>query len=96
VRSFVSRPIMPTGKGFATPADGREPPVPVAFLWGERELVVCAVLRSWQSAKADRGDVYLKRHWFELQLAGGGRIEVYYDREARRGSARWWLYAIDE
>jgi hypothetical protein len=58
-------------------------------------LTVVAVLRSWLSTKTDRGDAYVKRHWFELQTEGGARIEVYYDRESRRGEAKWWLYTID-
>jgi hypothetical protein len=66
------------------------------FLWRERTLPIAAVLRSWRSTKTDRGDAYLKRHWFELQTAQGHKIEVYYDREARRGAPQWWLYTIDE
>jgi Domain of unknown function (DUF6504) len=96
VRTFVSRPIEPTGDGFITPAAGNEPPVPRAFLWGDRTLVITAVLRTWRSTKSDRGDAYLKRHWFELQTAAGQRIEVYYDRESRRGASPWWLYTIEE
>ena len=96
MRRFVSRPIEPTGEGFVTPPTGVEPPVPRAFLWEDRTLVIAAVLRSWRSTKTDRGDAYLKRHWFELETALGQKIEVYYDRAARRGETRWWLYAIDE
>lgn len=96
MKRFVSRPIVPAGEGFITPASGGEPPIPQAFLWENRTLVVSALIRSRRSTKSDRGDVYLKRHWYELELAGGGTIEVYYDRQARRGTAQWWLYTIDE
>ncbi len=96
MKRFVSRPIVPAGEGFITPASGSEPPVPRAFLWEQRALVIDAVLRTWRSTKTDRGDAYLNRHWFELQIADGGTIEVYYDRKARRGVAAWWLYTIDE
>ena len=92
---FVSRPLAPT-QGFITPASGSMPPVPRAFLWENRRLEVASVLRSWRSSKTDRGDTYLKRHWFELQTENGLRIVVYYDREARHGAPRWWLYTIDE
>lgn len=95
-RTFVSRPLRPTGEGFVTPSTGSEPPIPRAFLWGDRTLEVIAVLRSWRTTKDDRGDTYLKRHWFELRTRDGARLEVYYDREARRGEAQWWLFAIDE
>jgi hypothetical protein len=96
LRRFVSRPLVPSGEGFVTAASGAQPPVPGSFLWEGRTLVVAAVLRSWRSSKGDRGDNYLKRHWFELQTLDGARLEVYYDREARRGASHWWLYTIDE
>lgn len=97
-RKFVSQPIGPAGDGFLTPASGSAPPMPCAFTWEDRTLRITAVLRSWRSSKTDRGDTYLKRHWFELKTDDGATIEVYYDREtpARRGASRWWLYTIDE
>ncbi len=96
MRKFVSRPLATTGDGFITPASGNEPPVPRAFLWDGRTLVVGAVVRAWRSTKTDRGDSYVKRHWFELEIENGVKIEVYYDRDARRGQSQWWLYTIDE
>jgi hypothetical protein len=96
MRKFVSSPLVPAGEEFLTPATGREPPVPRAFVWGSRTLSVKAVLRTWRSTKTDRGDAYLKRQWFELRTESGGKLEIYYDRESRRGTSPWWLYAIDE
>ena len=96
VRRFVSAPIVAGGDGFVTPASGSEPPVPRAFRWGERTLEIASVLRTWRSTKTDRGDAYLRRHWFELETASGAKLEVYFDREARRGAPQWWLYTIDE
>ena len=93
MRRFVSQSIAPAD-GFLTEASGSEPPVPSAFTWNDRTLTISAVLRSWRSTKTDRGDAYLKRHWFELRTSEGETIEVYYDRESRRGGARWWLYTI--
>ncbi len=93
-RTFVGRPLAPAGEGFVTPASGSEPPVPRVFLWGDRTLTVTAVVRAWRSTKSDRGDAYLKRHWFELATACGLQIEVYYDREARGNAAHWWLYTV--
>lgn len=96
MRRFVSAPLTPNGDGFVTAADGSAPPVPAAFTCSEGEFEVVAVLRSWRSTKNDRGDTYLKRHWFELRTAAGSTIEVYYDREARKGSPHWWLYTIED
>ena len=95
-RTFVGKPLVPAGEGFVTPASGNEPPVPREFRWGDRTLTVTAVVRAWRSTRSDRGDTYLKRHWFELETACGLKIEVYYDREARAKAARWWLYTIQE
>lgn len=87
---------MPAGEEFLTPATGSEPPVPVAFRWDDRTLQISEVIRSWRSTKTDRGDAYLKRHWFELRAVSGEKLEVYYDRESRRGQPQWWLYTIDD
>ena len=94
MRRFVSAPLSPAADGFLTEADGSAPPVPRAFSWKEGEFHVTSVLRSWRSSKTDRGDKYLKRHWFALQTEEGPVIEVYYDREARRGTSQWWLYTV--
>lgn len=94
MRRFVSAPLTPAGEGFLTAADASAPPIPKAFSWKEGELHVTSVLRSWRSTKTDRGDTYLKRQWFELETADGSHVEVYYDREARKGASHWWLYTI--
>jgi hypothetical protein len=96
VRKFVSRPLVPIDEGYVTPATGSEPPVPRTFRWESEMLVITAVLRMWRSTKGDRGDNYLKRHWYELLTESGKKVEVYYDRASRRGASRWWLYSIDE
>ncbi|MGR4066039.1 MAG: DUF6504 family protein [Vulcanimicrobiaceae bacterium] len=76
-------------------APGRnEPPLPGRFRWSEGELVVGSVLRSWTSAKEDRGDAYLARSWFEVRLEDGGTAVVYFDRKAKAAQPRWWLYTI--
>jgi hypothetical protein len=94
MRKFVGQSIVPAGDGFITPASGSEPPVPRAFHWKGRTFDVSAVLRTWRTTRPDRGDVYLKRHWFELETTSGEKLEVYFDREARRGAPRWWLYSL--
>jgi hypothetical protein len=87
---------VPAGEEFLTPATGSEPPVPRAFRWDERALQISEVIRSWRSTKTDRGDAYLKRHWFLLRTVSGEKLEVYYDRESRRGQSQWWLYTIED
>lgn len=94
-RSFVGCALEPSGDGYVTAGNGRQPPVPRAFRWADGTLKIAAVLRSWRGTKDDRGDTYLKRHWFELRTEDGRRIEIYFDRDARRGRPQWWLYTID-
>lgn len=91
-RKFVSEPITPVG-GASTPANN-EPALPAAFTWREETLEVHAIRKRWRSTKEDRGDVYLKRHWFEFDVADGRIVTVYFDREAKRGRPHWWLYSI--
>jgi phosphoribosylglycinamide formyltransferase-1 len=96
VRRFVSEPIEPSGAHFVTPATGMEPPLPATFLWRGRTLEIASIVRTWRSTKTDRGDAYLKRHWFEVVMSDGARAQLYFDRETRRGGDRWWLYTIDD
>ncbi len=70
--------------------------LPPAFAWRDELLEVKAVRNKWRSTKEDRGDVYLKRHWFEFETTGSRIVTVYFDRAAKRGRPRWWLYAIDD
>jgi hypothetical protein len=92
---FVSEPIVPASDHFeiATMALG-EPSLPPAFSWRDELLTVSSVVRTWRSTKTDRGEDYLKRHWFEFDVVDGRRAVVYFDRGARRGAARWWLYTL--
>lgn len=70
--------------------------LPPAFQWRDELLEVKAVRNKWRSTKEDRGDVYLKRHWFEFETPDSRVATVYFDRAAKRGQARWWLYAIED
>ncbi len=94
--SFVGEAVVPAATHVATPAlDRGEPPLPDAFTWRGEALCVATVRRSWRSTTMDRGDAYLARHWFELDLIDGRSAVVYFDRKAKRGAARWWLYTLD-
>jgi hypothetical protein len=94
--SFVSEPIEPVGGAHpeAGPAD-RGPAPPIAFRWRDEIIEIATIVRTWQSTKDDRGDTYLKRHWFETTLRDGRTAVVYFDRAARRGSPPWRLYTLD-
>jgi hypothetical protein len=92
---FVSEPIEPKSGSFdpATISQG-EPSLPTSFVWHESELEVETLVRTWRSTKVDRGDTYVKRHWFEFAARDGRRAVVYCERQAKRGQPRWWLYTL--
>ncbi|HLI96159.1 MAG TPA: DUF6504 family protein [Candidatus Baltobacteraceae bacterium] len=86
-KHFVSQPIDPIA-----PA-GTD--LPAAFKWRDVLLEVRALRKQWRGTKEDRGDVYLKRHWYEFETTDGRIATVYFDRAAKPGAHRWWLYAIE-
>ena len=73
-----------------------EPQLPSAFRWHDQTVEVKALRTTWRSTKVDRGDTYLKRHWFEFETRDDRVATVYYDRGARRGQPRWWLYSLED
>ena len=73
-----------------------EPPLPDWFHAGSDAFPVLELISTWRSTKDDRGDAYLARHWYEFRTAGDRRAVVYFDRKARRGRPRWWLYSITD
>ena len=83
---------------FAAAAMARgEPGLPKAFTWRGRRFEVVRVIATWKSSTADRGEKYLRRHWFDVLAATGERLTLYCERQAhnrRRPKARWWLYTI--
>lgn len=87
-KHFVSQPV--------SPVEPTGTDLPRAFDWNGDTLEVRSVRKEWRGTKEDRGDVYLKRHWYEFEAADGRIATVYFDRGAKPGSARWWLYSIED
>lgn len=78
-----------------------EPGMPRAFLWHGRTVEVAAVLRSWRETGPCRhgsGEMYVRKHWFEIATTDGGTMKLYFERQPRRGQkgARWWLVSMAE
>jgi len=95
--SFVSEPIVPVADAFDPRAiSAGEPSLPPAFTWRGRSFTIAAVRRTWRGYKEDRGDTYLKRHYFEVGLTDGAVAVVYFERQAKRRAPRWFLYTLDE
>ena len=99
-RRFVSEPMTPeAGSGAVDSMARGEPGLPRAFSWRGEWFEVALVLEQGKSRGEDRGDVYVRKHWYELETTSGLRMRVYFDRNpGRSGSreSRWWVYWVEE
>ena len=100
---FVSDPIAPYGSGFDTVAMGRgEPGLPSAFTWRQVPYEIDERLRAWKESQREggraRGELYLRRHYYELRMTDGSVWTVYFVRQPsapRASRSRWFLYTIE-
>lgn len=92
---FVGKALVPDGALDTAALARGEPSLPQAFRYGDERLTVGRVLRAWRSTKDDRGDAYVKKHWFEFATTDGRLAVVYFDRGARKDAPRWWLYTLE-
>ena len=94
--TFVSEAVVPEAGSFDAAAMARgEPGMPRAFTWRGVRYEVAQVLSTWKSSTPDRGEMYLRRHWFEVRTATGERMTLYCERQTKnraKPKARWWLY----
>jgi hypothetical protein len=96
-KRFVSEAITPVVESFDSAAMTHgEPGLPSSFAWRERTIDVANVAKVWRTLREDRGDQYLARHWYEIEDAAGTRFTIYFDRQAKAGKPRWWLYTLEE
>ena len=95
---FISEAIQPKAGSFDTSAMSRgEPGVPNEFTWRGRAFVVAKVIETWKTSSPERGEMYLRRHWFRFETTSGEQMVLYCQRQAKnakRPKARWWLYSI--
>ncbi|HEY7117892.1 MAG TPA: DUF6504 family protein [Tepidisphaeraceae bacterium] len=96
---FVSEAIEPVAGSFEASAMARgEAGAPRAFAWRGNSYVVARMLGAWKSSSADRGEMYLRRHWYRVETESGERMTIYCERQARSAKAakkRWWLYSVE-
>ncbi|MGD0088527.1 MAG: DUF6504 family protein [Planctomycetota bacterium] len=99
---FVSESIAPV-KGLAVlgrTAGG--PALPQQFVWRGRVIVIEDVIACWRETGPchhGSGEIYVRKHWFEVRTTGGAVAKLYFERQARSASQktrRWWLYSINE
>ena len=95
---FVSEAIVPEPGSFDASAMSRgEPGLPAVFSWRGRRYAVAKLVAGWKTTGKDRGEVYLRRHWYSVETATGERMTLYCERQAKntkRPKARWWLYSV--
>jgi hypothetical protein len=96
---FVSEPIDPLPGTFDTTAMARgEAGLPREFDWRGIRHTVLRVLSTWKSSTPDRGEMYLRRHWFEVETTSGTRMTLYCERQVSRpkkAKSRWFLYTLN-
>jgi hypothetical protein len=93
---FIGKPLIPEGAPDVSTLSRGEPSLPPAFRFGNERIEVHAVRRNWRSTRDDRGDAYVKKHWFEFETNDGRVAVVYFDRGARKATNRWWLYSVED
>src|SRR2546430_8122262 len=95
---FVSEPIVPDrGTADASAMSRGEPGLPRSFTWRANHCRVARVISKWKTSSRERGDLYLRRHWYEIQTTTGVRMTLYCERQAKNRKnpkARWWVYTI--
>jgi ribosomal-protein-alanine N-acetyltransferase len=95
--AFVSERISPEAGSADLNAMARgEPGVPRAFTWRDSRFEVAHVLATERDMGKDRGDVYVRRHYFDLETTDLLRMRLYFERNPkdRTKPKAWWLYTV--
>ena len=92
---FVSEAIRPLGVFDADALARGEPGAPSGFEWRGETLTIASIVATRKGTKSDRGDVYVRRHYFDVVLTDGRHATISFERQAKRGQPRWYLYTID-
>ena len=76
------------------------PGLPKEFIWRKETVSVVSILRTWKETGPchhGSGEMYVRKHWFEVATQNHGTIKIYFERQARKLQAqRWWLYSVDK
>ncbi len=95
---FISEPITPVPGAFDPRGIAQgEPGMPARFVWRGEEYRVDEVLAVWKTSGPEAtGEVYLRRHWWELRTTTGLVMKIYFERQKNRKNAkdRWFVYTV--
>jgi hypothetical protein len=99
VTQFISEAIAPEAGSADIGAMSRgEPGLPRSFLWRGTRYEIASVEGRRRSTGTDRGDVYVRKHFFDIVTRCGKRMTVFFERNPTNKTARkhrWWLYSIE-
>src|SRR5439155_13755658 len=95
---FVSEAIEPMCGSFDASAMSRgEPGLPGGFSWRNQSYTVARLMSKWKTTGTDRGETYLRRHWYRIETTTGERMTIYCQRQTGAGKnpkMRWWVYSV--
>lgn len=99
---FISesiKPVTATANALAMAAGG--PGLPREFVWRDSMLRVASVIRTWRETghcKHGSSELYVRKHWFEVETTSNQRARIYFERQPRGRNhvKRWWLFSIEE
>jgi len=94
---FISERIAPEAGAFdiATMSRG-EPSLPKSFTWRGQRYHVARTLATHRHMGEDRGDHYVRRHYYDIETTDALRMVLYFERNPSSHSKRkeWWLYTL--
>ncbi len=94
---FVSERITPEPGYFdIAPLARGEPAVPKAFVWRNQRFDVARTHGSKRTMGEDRGDAYIRRHYYDVETTDALRMSLYFERNPSDRTKRkaWWLYTL--
>ena len=93
---FIGEKIECAG-GFDVSAMARgEPGVPSAVIWRGQRFDIARVISSARRMGEDRGDRYVRRHYYDVETTDALRLSLYFERNpSSRGHVKaWWLHTL--
>ncbi len=73
-----------------------EPSPPAGFTWRGQGYVVARTLATRRQLGDDRGDHYVRRHYYDIETSDALRMTLYFERNPsdHSKSKAWWLYTV--
>ena len=97
---FISEAIQPVAESIdAAPMTTGGPGLARQFQWRSQTIQIAQVLNTWRETGPchhGSGELYVRKHWFEVLTDSGDTIKIYFERQSRSrsGARRWWLFTI--